>query len=63
MTGGHSRIVKVPYDQAYEEGFEDLGRRVPDVRKLHDAIGFHPDTPIEQIIQNVIDSVRKNGEA
>jgi UDP-glucose 4-epimerase len=63
MTGGTSRIVTVPYDEAYEEGFEDLGRRVPDVSKLHDAIGFHPDTPIERIIQNVIDFVRRSGEA
>jgi len=63
MTGGKSRIVTVPYDEAYEEGFEDLGRRVPDIRKLEAAIGFHPDTPIEGIIQNVIDAVRQNGGA
>ena len=61
MTGGTSRIVTVPYDEAYEEGFEDLGRRVPAGSKLQEAIGFHPDTPIEQIIQNVIDSVRQSG--
>ena len=63
MTGGGSRVITVPYAEAYEEGFEDLGRRVPDVTRLHAAIDFHPDTPIEQIIQNVIDSVRRNGAA
>ena len=58
MTGGGSRIVKIPYDDAYEEGFEDLGRRVPDLTRLDETIGFHPDTPIERIIQNIIDSTR-----
>jgi len=62
MTGGSSRIVTIPYDDAYEEGFEDLGRRVPDVSKLHAAIGFHPDTPIERIVQNVIDFARNRDE-
>ncbi|MCA9511535.1 MAG: SDR family NAD(P)-dependent oxidoreductase [Myxococcota bacterium] len=62
MTGGASEIVRVPYDQAYEEGFEDLGRRVPDVAKLERTIGFHPDTPVETIIQNVIDHMQRTGE-
>ena len=46
---------------ALAEVREDLGRRVPAVSKLQEAIGFHPDPPIEQIIQNVIDSVRQSG--
>ena len=62
MTGGTSKIVKVPYEEAYEEGFEDLGRRVPDVEKLESTIQFHPDTPIERTIQNVIDYMQKTGE-
>jgi UDP-glucose 4-epimerase len=62
MTGGTSKIVKVPYEEAYEEGFEDLGRRVPDVEKLHNMIDFHPETPIETIIQNVIDHMKRTGE-
>ena len=57
MTGGNSRIVKIPYGEAYEEGFEDLGRRIPDVSRLQAMIGFHPDTPIETIVRNVIDSI------
>jgi len=56
-TGGGSRIVKVPYAEAYEEGFEDLGRRVPDLSRLQETIGFHPDTPIETIVGNVIESI------
>lgn len=62
MTGGSSEIVKVPYEEAYEEGFEDLGRRVPDVEKLRRTIGMHPDTPVETIIQNVIDHMQRTGE-
>jgi len=62
MTGGNSKIVRVPYNEAYEEGFEDLGRRVPDVQKLKKTIGFQPDTPIDEIIQNVIDYAQQTGE-
>lgn len=62
MTGGTSDIVKVPYNEAYEEGFEDLGRRVPDVEKLEETIHFHPDTPIDDIIQNVIEYAQRTGE-
>lgn len=61
MTGGGSRIVRIPYEEAYEEGFEDLGRRVPDLSRLRDTIGFHPDTPIEEIIRNVVDSIEPAG--
>jgi UDP-glucose 4-epimerase len=63
MTGGGSRIVKIPYDEAYEDGFEDLGRRVPNLTRLDETIGFHPDTPIERIIQNIIDSTRPSDGA
>ena len=47
-------IVRIPYDQAYEEGFEDLQRRVPDVTKLHDLIGFEPSLGIDQILDRLI---------
>jgi UDP-glucose 4-epimerase len=58
-TGGVSRIVHVPYDEAYDLGFEDLQRRVPDVGKLEAAIGFRPRTTIETIVERVVDSVRE----
>ncbi len=54
MTGSGSEIVLVPYDEAYEEGFEDMPRRVPDVSKIRRLIGFHPETTLEQILQSVI---------
>ena len=41
-----SPIVRIPYDEAYAEGFEDMPRRVPDVSKLERTIGFRPATPL-----------------
>jgi UDP-glucose 4-epimerase len=43
----------VPYDQAYEPGFEDMMRRVPSVEKLHALTGFRPHTPLNEIIDRV----------
>jgi len=44
----------VSYEEAYEEGFEDLERRVPDITKLEKTIGFRLSMPIEKIIDRVI---------
>jgi UDP-glucose 4-epimerase len=49
-----SPIVKIPYSEAYAEGFEDMQRRVPDVRKLEKATGFRPRTPLAKIIEDVL---------
>ena len=53
-AGSTSKIVHVPYEQAYAEGFEDMLRRVPDVTKLERTIGFKPSTSLEQIISDVV---------
>lgn len=53
-AGSSSEIRLVPYNEAYPEGFEDMHRRVPDVRKLEQAIGFRPRTPLAQIIADVL---------
>lgn len=58
MTESDSRIVYIPYDQAYEEGFEDMPRRVPDVSKLQGLIGFSPQMEIREIVGQVIDYFR-----
>lgn len=55
MTGSDSRIEFVPYDKAYEEGFEDMPRRVPDTSKIHSLIGYEPRLGLEQILERVID--------
>jgi UDP-glucose 4-epimerase len=49
-----SEIVLVPYREAYAEGFEDMQRRVPDVRKLERTIGFRPRTPLRDIVADVV---------
>ena len=52
-TGSSSAIEYVPYDQAYEPGFEDMMRRVPSVEKLLALTGFRPRTPLNEIIDRV----------
>ena len=55
LTGSDSRIVYVPYDEAYEEGFEDMMRRVPDTSKIRDLIGYTPKIQLDQILESVIE--------
>jgi len=52
-TGSSSPIEHVPYDQAYEPGFEDMFRRVPCLDKLQRMTGFRPSTPLPEIIDRV----------
>ena len=54
LTGSKSEIHKIPYDQAYEAGFEDMHRRVPDTTKVHNLVGFRPTKTLEEILQSVI---------
>ena len=53
-THSSSPIVYIPYDQAYEPGFEDMLRRVPSIEKLEDLTGFRPKTALPEIIDRVI---------
>ena len=59
MTGSRSEIVTIPYDQAYEAGFEDMPRRVPDITKLHSLIGYEPQVQLEETLERVIDHFRE----
>lgn len=52
-TGSSSPIHYVPYDRAYEPGFEDMMRRVPSIEKLHQLTGFRPQTNLNDIIDRV----------
>lgn len=54
LTNSSSEIIYVPYDEAYEEGFEDMPRRVPDISKVQALVGFRPRMPLEGILQTVI---------
>jgi UDP-glucose 4-epimerase len=53
-TGSSSPIEYVPYDKAYEPGFEDMMRRVPSVEKLQALTGFRPKTSLNEIIDRVV---------
>jgi len=54
LTHSKSEIVLVPYDEAYEEGFEDMRRRIPDIAKIHALVGFEPKMKLEGILESVI---------
>src|SRR5919109_2437358 len=54
-TGTKSEIVLVPYDQAYEEGFEDMPRRLPDTSKLRALVGYEPKVHLDEILDRVIE--------
>ncbi|HEV2915770.1 MAG TPA: GDP-mannose 4,6-dehydratase [Pyrinomonadaceae bacterium] len=55
LTGSASEIVMVPYAEAYEEGFEDMPRRVPDISKIGALVGFQPQMKLDGILKSVID--------
>ena len=54
LTQSTSEIVFVPYDDAYEEGFEDMPRRVPDTTKISQLVGFKPKMTLDGILETVI---------
>ncbi len=58
-AGSSSEIMYIPYDKAYEEGFEDMRRRVPDITKIQQLTGFVPKLSIEEIIDSVIDYYKR----
>jgi len=59
ITKSKSRLIYIPYDKAYEEGFEDMQRRVPDTAKVRDAVGFKPTIDLNGIIKSVVEYSRK----
>ncbi len=59
LTGSDSRIVFLPYDQAYEEGFEDMMKRVPDLSKIRNLIGYQPKFNLDEVLMSVIDYQRQ----
>ena len=59
LTQSTAKIVRIPYDQAYEEGFEDMQRRVPDITKASKIVGFKPEMELEDILRLVIEDRRR----
>jgi UDP-glucose 4-epimerase len=58
LTGSQSEITLIPYQEAYEHGFEDMHRRVPDISKVFGLIGWDPKYSLDEIILDVADAQR-----
>jgi UDP-glucose 4-epimerase len=59
LTGSESAITFVPYDEAYESGFEDMPRRLPDLSKVTRLIGYSPKNTLDDILVNVVEYSRR----
>ena len=53
LTGSSSTIQKIAYEKAYPEGFEDMQRRVPDISKIKQVLGWTPEINLDQIIKDI----------
>lgn len=62
MTESRSELVYIPYDEAYEGGFEDMRVRVPDLSKAHRVIGYTPRVQLDEILKSVIEYMRDPSE-
>ena len=57
-VGSTSSVVHIPYEEAYEEGFEDMERRVPDISKIQALTGWRPTLGLDRIVADVVRSER-----
>ncbi|MPZ91966.1 MAG: NAD-dependent epimerase/dehydratase family protein [Actinobacteria bacterium] len=57
-TQSSSEISLVPYESVFEEGFEDMRRRMPDTTKIHELIGWRPEKSLDDIISDVVSDIR-----
>ena len=53
LTGSSSTIEKIAYEKAYPEGFEDMQRRVPDISKIKQVLGWSPEINLDQIVKDI----------
>jgi UDP-glucose 4-epimerase len=60
LTGSPSPIVMVPYDQAYEPGFEDMYRRVPDITRARELIGYRPRYGLDDTLRRIVAHFRES---
>jgi UDP-glucose 4-epimerase len=59
LTGSQSEIVTIPYDQAYEAGFEDMPRRVPDISRIRSLVGYEPTVQLDETLALVVEHFRQ----
>jgi nucleoside-diphosphate-sugar epimerase len=62
-TGSTAPLRYVPYEQVYEQGFEDMRRRVPDGSKLRATIGFAPEIPLDHALDSIIEAYQIDGKS
>ncbi|MPY90060.1 MAG: NAD-dependent epimerase/dehydratase family protein [Luteitalea sp.] len=60
LTRSTSEIVTIPYEKAYEAGFEDMQRRVPDITKIRELVGYEPQVGLDEILAQVIDYFQRH---
>ena len=58
ITGSSSQVVRIPYDEAYEAGFEDMQRRIPDISRIRSLTGWEPERSFEDILRDVVEFER-----
>lgn len=61
LTGSPSPIAYIPYDDAYEHGFEDMIKRAPDLTKIRKLIGYSPKVHLKELLERVIEYYRAQG--
>jgi UDP-glucose 4-epimerase len=61
LTRSSSKIEMIPYDVAYEAGFEDMARRIPDISRVGSLIGYKPTVTLDEIITRIADHFREAG--
>ena len=54
LIDSDSEIVFVPYEEAYEVGFEDVSRRLPDLKKVQRVIGYQPSLDMQKMLERII---------
>ncbi len=59
LTGSNSTIERIPYEKAYEEGFEDMRRRVPDLTKIRSVIGYEPQVSLAELLERVVSDFKR----
>jgi UDP-glucose 4-epimerase len=59
LTASDSPVEHIPYDKAYEQGFEDMRRRVPDLTKIRTVIGYEPRVSLQELLERVVTEFKK----
>ena len=60
LTNSKSELLYIPYEEAYENGFEDMQRRAPDLSKISKLIGYKPQYNLDKTLKMVIEHFKNN---